>query len=313
MSHKNRNNHTVAADVTSNDRILRAVPENPDPQPASSTEDKVRSALADNPGSTTAALAIAAGVGRSTAAKILARWGRDGTTIRTTGDGPRNPDTWTLTPSESATTAEDTADTPTDATAPSNADHASALDDEATIAATDAAGTQAETSSSPSTESTAAKGIPAEASSAEDQATDEKVRGAGSAASDKVGAGVDVTSPSPRSTPVASVPDTTATASSPSAETARAGTESAVSCPTDKDRLPKGGLRALVEEYLTEHPGEGFGPAQIGKELGRSGGAVNNALERLVVDGYAIKTCEAPKRFAINPDKTDVTPTPDAV
>ena len=79
----------------------------------------------------------------------------------------------------------------------------------------------------------------------------------------------------------------------------------------DKDRLPKGGLRALVEEYLTEHPGESFGPAKIGKDLGRSGGAVNNALEKLVVDRYAIKTCEAPKRFAINPDKTDVSATSD--
>jgi hypothetical protein len=62
----------------------------------------------------------------------------------------------------------------------------------------------------------------------------------------------------------------------------------------------------MVEEYLTEHPGESFGPAKIGKDLGRSGGAVNNACEKLVADGYAIKACEAPKRFAINPDKTDV-------
>lgn len=82
--------------------------------------------------------------------------------------------------------------------------------------------------------------------------------------------------------------------------------ESTGAAPTDKDRLPKGGLRAFVEEYLTDHPGHSFGPAKIGKDLARSGGAVNNALEKLVADGYAIKTCEAPKRFAINPDKTDV-------
>ena len=75
-----------------------------------------------------------------------------------------------------------------------------------------------------------------------------------------------------------------------------------------------------MEEYLTDHPDESFGPAKIGKDLSRSDGAVNNALEKLVADGYAVKTCEAPKRFAINPDKTDVPetagdaaePTPDA-
>ncbi len=61
-----------------------------------------------------------------------------------------------------------------------------------------------------------------------------------------------------------------------------------------------------MEEYLTEHPGEDFGPAKIGKNLGRSGSAVNNALEKLVTDGYAVRVCEAPKRFAINPDKTDI-------
>jgi len=65
-----------------------------------------------------------------------------------------------------------------------------------------------------------------------------------------------------------------------------------------KVRLPKGGLYDLVKTYLYEHPGESFGPVKIGTDLGRSSGAVNNALERLVINGLATKTCEAPKRFA---------------
>ena len=47
-------------------------------------------------------------------------------------------------------------------------------------------------------------------------------------------------------------------------------------------RLPAGGLRGLVEDYLREHPDAAFGPSQIGKDLSRSGGAVANALTKLV-------------------------------
>ena len=62
-------------------------------------------------------------------------------------------------------------------------------------------------------------------------------------------------------------------------------------------RLPSGGLRGLVEDWLREHPGEEFSPSAIGKALRRSSGAVANALDRLVTDGYARQTCDKPKRF----------------
>ncbi|MBB5157437.1 hypothetical protein [Saccharopolyspora phatthalungensis] len=39
------------------------------------------------------------------------------------------------------------------------------------------------------------------------------------------------------------------------------------------DRLKKGELRGMVEDFLTEHPGEQFGPNTIGKALHRSPGA----------------------------------------
>ncbi len=249
MSRKHRTD--TATSATDGDRHPHAVADGLGQQNTPSTEDKVRSALTGNPGSTTAELAMAGGVGRSTAAKILARWGRDGTAIRTAGDGPSNPDTWTLArPASDAVAAQSDTTVMTsidDATCRTDADDTPALsrngDDDGAMTSTDTASADSE--------------------------GDE-------------------------------------TEHEPPAGAAPAVSESADRIARDKDRLPKGGLRALVEEYLTEHPGESFGPAKIGMELGRSGGAVNNALEKLVTDGYAIKTCEAPKRFAINPDKTCV-------
>lgn len=69
--------------------------------------------------------------------------------------------------------------------------------------------------------------------------------------------------------------------------------------PLPEGRLKAGALRELTEHYLRMHPGEEFGPTHIGKALGRSQGAVNNALEKLTLAGTVVKTQEAPKRFAI--------------
>ncbi|UMP06687.1 hypothetical protein [Amycolatopsis sp. EV170708-02-1] len=88
------------------------------------------------------------------------------------------------------------------------------------------------------------------------------------------------TSPLPNS--ASDAPGDSATGTGPSVAESPADTNTSA---RDKERLPKGDLRALVEEYLADHPGDAFGPARIGKDLGRSGGAVNNALEKLVADG----------------------------
>ncbi|WP_410648006.1 hypothetical protein [Amycolatopsis sp. cmx-4-54] len=288
-----RKNHTTSIpDATDSDRHLHVVSDAPGTQNAPTTEDKVRTALTANPASTTAALAMAAGVGRSTAAKILARWGRDGTAIRTAGDGPRNPDTWALAPSDRDATP-GTEDTRPDTTASDTTDGAEA-----------AAETTSDTDGATITDTTAAQDTTTGSDTdddAESPATD--------TTNDKVGpvTAADVendTSPVPDTAPGDPADSTTGT--EPSAAEPPAVADTTDTARPDKDRLPKGGLRAMVEEYLTEHPGEDFGPAKIGKDLGRSGGAVNNALEKLVADGYARKTCEAPKRFTINPDKTDI-------
>lgn len=65
------------------------------------------------------------------------------------------------------------------------------------------------------------------------------------------------------------------------------------------ERLPNGALRGMVEDFLRDHPGEEFSPTAIGTALGRSGGAVNNALVKLTREGTARQTQQAPKRFAL--------------
>jgi hypothetical protein len=311
MSHTPRTHRT-----TTNDRRLRAVADDPGQQNALTTEDKVRAALAAEPGSATATLALAAGVGRSTAAKILARWDRDGTALRTAGDGPRNPSTWTLAPSGSDPAVPDIVEPGTDVTQPDAT--ATPNSDQTTVPAN-------HTDNGPTPKETA---LPADTSTdvndstAEDTTTVEEpgitpeaddTNAATTAPTDNTPGPSADTASSGTTLPPGGAPtdpvDGTAEPEPPSAVTP-AASQATSTIPRDKERLPKGGLRALVEEFLTEHPGEDFGPAKVGAVLGRSGGAVNNALERLVADGYAIKTCEAPKRFTINPDKTDVPAAP---
>lgn len=66
---------------------------------------------------------------------------------------------------------------------------------------------------------------------------------------------------------------------------------------TTSPRLAKGGLRALVAEYLNAHPDEEMTAPRIGKSLGRSSGAVANALDTLVKSGQAELACEKPRKF----------------
>ena len=71
-----------------------------------------------------------------------------------------------------------------------------------------------------------------------------------------------------------------------------------------RERLGKGALRGLVEDFLREHPGQEFGPTALSKALHRSAGAINNACEKLVAEGYAHRARQAPKRFTLDPDES---------
>jgi hypothetical protein len=62
-----------------------------------------------------------------------------------------------------------------------------------------------------------------------------------------------------------------------------------------------GELRELVEGHLREFPGKEFTPYQIGKVLGRSSGAVANALDKLVSLGVAELAGESPRAYRLTP------------
>jgi len=104
----------------------------------------------------------------------------------------------------------------------------------------------------------------------------------------------------------ASAPDTveqqptiTSTTPTPTPTPTRAGATARgdAAAPRKTTRLVKGALRGMVEDYLAERPGKQFSPSAIGKALGRSSGAVSNALAKLIADGYAVQTQDKPKRF----------------
>lgn len=77
--------------------------------------------------------------------------------------------------------------------------------------------------------------------------------------------------------------------------------------PTKPARLASGALHGLVEDYLREHPATEHSPTAVGKALGRSSGAVANALERMVTAGWAQRTSDKPKRYRIADDPTTAT------
>ena len=65
------------------------------------------------------------------------------------------------------------------------------------------------------------------------------------------------------------------------------------------ERLAPGALGALVREYLAARPGQSFGPSGIGKALGRSAGAVSNALSTMAAAGEVQLVTERPRRYRI--------------
>ena len=65
----------------------------------------------------------------------------------------------------------------------------------------------------------------------------------------------------------------------------------------------------MVEDFLRDHPGTEFSPTAVKNALDKihaprtlSSGAINNALEKLTLDGVAVRTCDAPKKWALADD-----------
>jgi len=97
--------------------------------------------------------------------------------------------------------------------------------------------------------------------------------------------------------PPASATTDTATAE---ATTAATGAIQPTSEDTGSPRLRPGALRALVHAWLADRPGQEFTPTKIGKELGRSAGAVGNALVTMTDAGEVTQTSHKPRTYRIN-------------
>ena len=64
-------------------------------------------------------------------------------------------------------------------------------------------------------------------------------------------------------------------------------------------RLGRGALGALVRDYLAARPADAFGPAGLGKALGRSQGAVSNALSAMAERNEVVLVADKPRRYRI--------------
>src|SRR6266511_949400 len=71
--------------------------------------------------------------------------------------------------------------------------------------------------------------------------------------------------------------------------------------------LGKGELENLVRDFLRANPGHEFTALTISRELGRSSGAVGNALAKLVTKGEALLVKDAPMIYSLAPAPADAT------
>lgn len=277
--------HTTKQAGTSTGRpALRAVPTATPVPVRTDTQNRLWAALtARSDSGTTAELAIAAGIGRSTAGKVLAQWAKDGTVTRTPGghaNGLRTPDRWTLGAPVGTTTPDgDSADHTAEPHAEGSTDKTSATPTPDDQPAPENATTS--TAGEPSDDT------PEDTDRADtaDQTTDTEMPisdGSDEATSDHAAA-TDTT------------PERVVAAG---ADEPRRGDPALGAKPP---RLRSGALRELVEDYLRVHPADAFGPGAIGQALRRSAGAVSNALDKLVDDDVAVRIQDAPKRFTLSP------------
>lgn len=199
------------------------------PADLTDAQRKALAALTDRPGAKAAEIALAAGIGGSTAGKALTALESRNLAYREHGEkvgGRRTADRWYHRPAEA------------------EAEPQAPASDEAEEA--------------PQSAAPAPQAAPAEAPAAE----------------------ADTAAPEADAPP--------APAEAPTADKAPSGT-----------RLARGGLRQMVYEHLEAHPDDAVTAPRLAKALGRSAGAVANALVKLTEQGQADLVGESPRRYRL--------------
>ncbi|MBF6341804.1 hypothetical protein IU450_38885 [Nocardia abscessus] len=224
-------------------------------------------ALRAHPDSTTAALADIAGIGLSTARRLLAQWETAGCAQSHTNlESPRAAKTWTQGAGAPA------------AIEPDPAPAAPADPGPAEPAVPEPAATAPAEPATP--ESIAVEPTAPEPATPTEQATP--------------------ADPAPVTAPETAVAAPTGDDPATPAPVPPAADDGVAAEPESTvERLPAGALRGQVEDHLRENPGKEFTPHQIGKALARSSGAVHNALVTLTKHGTARQTSAAPKKFTL--------------
>ncbi|NKY33834.1 hypothetical protein HGA13_12200 [Nocardia speluncae] len=241
------------------------------------TDTVLWAVLGTHPGSTTAALADVAGVGLSTARRVLLNWETAGAArSHSDPESPRAAKTWTTV---EPATAPEPADPELADPEPADPEPADSQPAAPEPAAPEPAAPE------PAAPEPAAPepAVPAEmdTTNADSCAPDDPAPAdPGRAATAVAGPTGDVDTD-----PVPANPD--------------GGDDAAAAQPESAPRLRSGALRGQVEDFLRDNPGKDFSPHQIGKALNRSSGAVHNALVTLTKGGTAHQTSTAPKRFAL--------------
>ncbi|KAF4408922.1 MarR family transcriptional regulator [Streptomyces lycii] len=271
---------------------IRTLPSTPAPEPLTGLTGApaaIYTELAHHTDPVTAAeLALAAGLGRSTAGKALTTLEKLGLAVRTPGghDGPRRtPDRW-----HPAPTREDGGDTgncqQTVSTRPeTSAAHASepdgnrSEDEDATVD-----DKTPEASAAPADEDTIITTT---------QVTDTSLEPKPQGTAQTDGKDNDA------STPLLHAGKTTEENSAPVAASTenRAAPTGVITPPGEKKRLAPGALRQMVIEHLAAHPGEAFTATKISRVIEKSSGAIANALEKLVNQGIAEQVSDKPRTF----------------
>lgn len=260
--------------------------------------DRLWAALHARPGGTADELSGDAGIGRSTAGKILARWVADGTAARVPTDGGRSASRFAVPASVDAATPDGTADAAPDPDDPPTGPTPG--DGTATVDATGPGpGADRDGISTPDDASTAPPEPAGTAALTDEDAVPTPAGDAPAGADSDAEADSDSAAEGAAEAPLSGAPDTVDDPTEGTAPGGGAAPE--VTAAVRGPRLAPGALHGMVEDYLRDHPEEEFGPTKLGHDLSRSTGAVANALERLVTAGYAVRTKDRPKRYALAP------------
>jgi hypothetical protein len=264
----------------------------------------VRAALAasNGDGATTATIAATAGVSRPAASKALTTLETEGTARREKGTGRGAPDTWHPTgPAASATAAGPGSEPAVGQPGPGNdpeepAEPAGPPAGAAPAPDTTATAEPAPPASDPTAPPAGGPGTPAADGSAAPPPPDPAVLAGVTENTSQIGVAAAVVTTALGDGDLGAARRAIEEIRDQAAAALRA-VKAAAGGSRPGTAARSGQLRELVAAHLAGHPEEEFTPHEIGKIIGRSSGAVANALDKLVSLGQATLSCEKPRRY----------------